>query len=229
MKNTFLITLLTLTLLSCSDESQQALPTDIVKEVQSRINTGYHLNTVIGVIDKNGTRFYNYGQMSLTDSLNPNENSIFEIGSVAKVFTIALLADLELNKEIEISNSIKQYMPVFEQVLANSNRDITLEDLINHTSGLPRNPSNVNTDDSNRLSDYSKVDLIEFLSSYTVDSSTKEYVYSNLAYVALENVIENKTGKSYESLVNESVFGTLGMNDSYFAVPDAQKPLSYTL
>jgi len=223
MKNTFLIALLTLTLLSCSDESQQKLPTDIVKEIQSRINTGYHLNTVIGVIDKNGTRFYNDGQMSLTDSLKPNENSIFEIGSVAKVFTTALLADLELNKEIEISNSIKHYMPVFEQVLANSNRDITLEDLINHTSGLPRNPTNVNRDDSNRLSDYSKADLIAFLSSYTVDSSTKEYVYSNLAYVALEYAVEAKMEKSYESLMNERIFGTLGMNDSYFVVPDAQR------
>jgi D-alanyl-D-alanine-carboxypeptidase/D-alanyl-D-alanine-endopeptidase len=223
MINTFLITLLTITLLSCSNDIQQKLPADIEKEVQNRINTGYHLNTVIGIIDKNGTRYYNYGQMSLTDSLKPNENSIFEIGSIAKVFTTALLADLELNKEIEISNSIKHYMPVFEQVLANSNRDITLEDLINHTSGLPRNPTNVNRDDSNRLNDYSKADLIEFLSSYTVDSSTKEYSYSNLAYVVLENVIENKTGKSYESLINEKIWGTLGMNDSYFTVPEAKR------
>ena len=223
MKNTFLITLLTATMLSCSDNIQEKLPAGIVKEVQNRIDTGYHLNTVIGIIDKNGTRFYNYGQMSLTDSLKPNENSIFEIGSVAKIFTTALLADLELNKEIEISNSINQYMPVFEQVLKNNNRTITLEDLINHTSGLPRNPTNVNRDDSNRYSDYSKADLIEFLSSYTVDSSTKKYLYSNLAYLVLENAIENKTEKSYESLMNEKIWGTLGMNDSYFTVPDAKR------
>ncbi len=223
MKNTLLITLLTVTMLSCSDNIQKKLPTGIVKELQNRIDTGYHLNTVIGIIDKNGTRFYNYGQMSLTDSLKPNENSIFEIGSVAKIFTTALLADLELNKEIEISNSINQYMPVFEQVLKNNNRTITLEDLINHTSGLPRNPTNVNRDDSNRYSDYSKADLIEFLSSYTVDSSTKKYLYSNLAYLVLENAIENKTGKSYESLMNEKIWGTLGMNDSYFTVPDAKR------
>jgi CubicO group peptidase (beta-lactamase class C family) len=223
MKNKILIILLTLTLLSCSNDNQQKLPADIEKEVQSRIETGYHLNTVIGVIDKNGTRFYNYGQMSLTDSLKPNENSIFEIGSVAKIFTTALIADLELNKEIEINNSINQYMPVFEQVLKNNNRIITLEDLINHTSGLPRNPTNVKRDDSNRYSDYSKADLIEFLSSYTVDSSTKEYVYSNLAYLVLENVIENKTKKSYESLINDKIWGTLGMNDSYFTVPDAKR------
>ena len=63
MKNKILIILLTLTLLSCSNDNQQKLPADIEKEVQSRIETGYHLNTVIGVIDKNGTRFYNYGQM----------------------------------------------------------------------------------------------------------------------------------------------------------------------
>ena len=223
MKNKFLITLLTITLLSCSDNIHQELPADIVKEVRNRIDIGYHLNTVIGIVDKNGTRFYNYGQMSLTDSLKPNENSIFEIASVTKTFTTALLADLELNNKIEISNSIEPYMPVFEQVLANNKRTITLEDLVNHTSGLPRNPTNTNRDDSNRYSDYSKEDLNEFLSSFTIDDSTKNYLYSNLAYLVLEKAIETKTGISYESLMQERILGILDMNDTYFIVPDEKR------
>lgn len=222
MKNKFLISLLTLTLLSCSDNIHQELPADIVKEVQNRIDNRYHLNTVIGIVDKNGTRFYNYGQMSLTNSLKPNENSIFEIGSVTKTFTTALLADLELNNEIDINSSIENYLPVFKQVLAKSNRIITLEDLVNHTSGLPRNPINSSEDD-NRYKDYTIDDLNECLSTLTIEDSTKTYLYSSLAYLALEHAIETKMHTTYESLIKDNIFHVLDMKDSYFAVPDKKR------
>ena len=113
MKTKFLITLLTVTLLSCSKNTQQKLPAEIEKETQKRIELGYLLGTVIGIIDKDGTRYYGFGQMSLTDSLKPDRNSIFEIASITKTFTTALVADLELSGEIEINTSIEQYMPVF--------------------------------------------------------------------------------------------------------------------
>jgi len=223
MKYKFLITLFTLTLLSCNDVIQQKLPADIEKETQKRIELGYHLGTVIGIIDKDGTRYYSFGQMSLTDSLMPDENSIFEIASITKTFTTALLADLELNNKLEISNSIEQYLPVFEQVLANNKRTITLEDLVNHTSGLPRNPTNVTTDDSNRYQDYSVDDLNEYLSGIAIDDSTRTYLYSNLAYLALEYAIEIRLESSYESLMQERILDVLDMKDTYFVVPDEKR------
>ncbi len=84
MQNTFLIILFTLTLLGCNDNMQQKIPADIEKETQVRIEKEYHLGTVIGIIDKNGTRYYGFGQKSLSDDSKPDENSIFEIGSVTK-------------------------------------------------------------------------------------------------------------------------------------------------
>jgi D-alanyl-D-alanine-carboxypeptidase/D-alanyl-D-alanine-endopeptidase len=210
-------------LMNCSVPKSEGLSEDIKLQTQKRIDIGYHLSTVIGIVDKNGTRFYNFGQMSLTDSLKPDENSIFEIASVTKPFTAALVADLEMTGEIEINSSIEQYMPVFNQILAKNKITITVEDLINHTSGLPRNPTNTTTDDSNRYKDYSKEDLNEFLSSFTIDDSTKNYLYSNLAYLVLEKAIETKTGISYESLIQERILGVLDMNDTYFAVPDEKR------
>ena len=223
MKYRFIIILLTIIQLSCSEHNQQELPADLVKETKNRIDNGYHLSTVIGIVDKNGTRFYNYGQMSLTDSLKPDENSIFEISSITKPFTTALLADLELKDEIEISGSIEQYMPIFKQILAKSNRTITLEDLINHTSGLSRNPSNTTIDDSNRYKDYSADALNEYLSNYSIEDSIKTYSYSNLAYLVLENAIEIKMKSSYETLMQERILEVLDMNDTYFVVPNEKR------
>ena len=199
-----------------------SLPDDVSQEVQSRIDLGYHLNTVIGVIDSNGTHFYSFGQMSLTDSEKPDQNSIYEIGSITKSFTSVLLADLELNQQIDLNSSIADYLPVFKQVTAEANRSITWEDLINHTSGLPRNPNNTRSEDSNRYRDYTVDMLNSYLTTCKIEAK-KSYLYSNLAYVVLEHAIEVKMKQSYESLINKNVLSPLGMKDTYFEIPAGKR------
>ena len=107
--------------LSISTNVQQELPPDIEKETQKRIDNGYHLGTVIGIADEDGVRYYSFGQMSLNDDSKPDKNSFFEIASITKPFTAALLTDLELKNEIDINSSIENYLPIFKQILAKSN------------------------------------------------------------------------------------------------------------
>ncbi|MBG6132868.1 CubicO group peptidase (beta-lactamase class C family) [Aquimarina sp. EL_43] len=209
--------------ISCASTNAQKLPKNIRVQTQKRIDNGYHLGTVIGIVDKTGTHYYGFGQMSLSDTNTPDENSFFEIASITKPFTTALLADLELKKEINIHDPIEIYLPVFKKVLANSTRKISLENLVTHTSGLPRNPSNTTTSDSNRYKDYSVDDLNEFLSSYKIDSKTSSYLYSNLAYLVLEHAIETKMKTSYESLINDRITTVLNMKDTHFVVPDKKR------
>lgn len=209
--------------LNCIGQTKIDLPNDIEEQAQKRIDIGIHLGTIIGVIDKNGTRYYSFGQMSLTDDSKPDENSLFEIASVTKPYTTTLVADLELNDEIQINSAVKEYLPIFNKV--KDKRAITLEDLINHTSGLPRNANNTTTDDSNRYGDYTIAKLneyIESLSRYKIPSK-KKYQYSNLAYLILEYAIETKTNISYEKLLKDKVLDVLGMKDTYFNVPYEEK------
>ena len=187
----------------------------IKQQAQERIDNGLHLATIIGVVDKNGKRFYSFGQKSLDDKTKPDENSLFEIGSVTKTFTTLLLADLELENTLKMNTPVSKYLPVFKTV--KSKKEITLEDLMNHTSGLPRDPSNVTINNSNRYGDYTFEKLNEFLNGYRV--SKQKYLYSNLAYIVLEAIIEQTTKKDYEILLEDNVFQSLGMKDTYFNVP----------
>ena len=205
-------------MLSCSSKNQQKLPSDVEKETQNRIELGYHLGTVIGIIDKNGTRFYGFGQKSLSDDSVPDKNSIFEIGSVTKTFTSGLLSDLNQKGEINIKNSIEEYLPIFKNVLANTTKDITLENLSTHTSGLPRDPYNMDVNDDYRYRDYSIDKLNEFLSDYELDSIPNTYSYSNLGVLIIEQAIESKMNKTYETLIFERVTNVLGMSDTEFQV-----------
>ena len=202
----------------CDTKPKQDLPDDIKKETLNRIELGYHLGTVIGIIDKDGTRYYSFGQKSLLDDSKPDKNSIFEIGSVTKTFTSSLLSDLNLKGEIRIQDSIQTYLPIFKNVVAKNHKIITLENLSTHTSGLPRDPFNMDVNNDYRYRDYSIEKLNNFLSNYTLDSIPNTYSYSNLGVLIIEQAIESKMNQTYESLIMERVTTILGMTDTEFKV-----------
>lgn len=225
MRNRFLLFFIILiNFSSCDKKSKLDLPVDIKKESELRIEKEYHLGTVIGIIDKNGTRYYGFGKKRLTDNSKPDENSIFEIGSVTKTFTSTLLSDLNLNGEISLQDSIQTYLPIFKNVVANSTKIITLENLSTHTSGLPRDPFNMDVNDDYRYRDYSIEKLNDFLSNYTLDSIPNTYRYSNLGVLIIEQAIESKMNKTYESLIKERVTNVLEMTDTEFKVSSDKRP-----
>ncbi|HAS39230.1 MAG TPA: hypothetical protein DCS93_02065 [Microscillaceae bacterium] len=204
--------------------AQSTLPVDIAKETQNRIDKGLHLGTIIGIIDKNGTRYYGFGRVSMANKTKPDENSIFEIGSITKTFTATLLADLEVKGAISIQKPINTYLPVFGRILSHKNQVITLENLSTHTSGLPREPTNMDANDDHRYRNYTPQDLNAFLTSYKLKSASQKYRYSNLGVLIIEHTLETHLKTTYEALMMKRVIQALGMKDSYFVVPrDKQK------
>jgi D-alanyl-D-alanine-carboxypeptidase/D-alanyl-D-alanine-endopeptidase len=83
-----------------------------------------------------------YGRLSATDQRVPDGDTVFEIGSITKVFTGILLAQAVLNGEVQLDDPISMYLPEGVTAPEYEGRPITLLDLATHTSGLPRMPSN---------------------------------------------------------------------------------------
>ncbi|MCB9222221.1 MAG: beta-lactamase family protein [Ignavibacteria bacterium] len=223
MRFKILIILFIFILISCKTEIAKELPIDIAAQAQKRVDDGYHLGTIIGIVDKNGTYYYGFGQTSLQNKNKPDQNSIFEIGSITKTFTATLLADLNLKEEINIKSPVEDYLPVLKNIYTDSIQTITLETLSTHTSGLPREPLNMDPNDDNRYRDYTTKNLNEFLKDYKLDSISGEFRYSNLGVLIIEQAIENRINQSYEKLVAERIIDHLNMNDTYFKVPSENR------
>ncbi len=215
--------LLIFILTSCKNEIIKELPTDIATQAQKRVDDGYHLGTIIGIIDKDGTQYYGFGQKSMRDGTKPDENSIFEIGSITKTFTATLLADLQLKGEINIQSPVEKYLPILKSIYTDSIQTITLENLSTHTSGLPREPLNMNPNDDYRYRDYTSKNLSNFLEGYKLDSNSGQFSYSNLGVLIIEQAIENQTNESYENLLKERIISPLNMNDTDFVVPSNKR------
>jgi D-alanyl-D-alanine-carboxypeptidase/D-alanyl-D-alanine-endopeptidase len=130
---------------SALSASESAVPPDseIRKILVDRIDTRHQsVGIVVGVVDPQGRRIIAYGKLDAGDDRILDGNTLFEIGSVTKVFTSLLLADMVQRGEVELDDPVSKYLPSEVKVPNDGKRAITLVDLATHTSGLPRMPNN---------------------------------------------------------------------------------------
>jgi len=181
---------------------------------------------VVGVIDSMGSRIVSYGTMGLSDRRPVNGDTVFDVGSITKVLTALLLADMAQRGEVSLDDPAAKYLDAKKVKLPErGGKQITLIDLATHTSGLPLRPTNLVSKDPNDKYRGYIVDLMyECLSSFTLprDIGTK-YEYSNIGYGLLGHVLEKRMGKPYGGLVESRITQPLEMKDTHIGLNSAMK------
>ncbi len=180
---------------------------------------------VVGVIEPTGRRVVAYGNLAKGDPRTVDGDTIFEIGSVTKVFTSLLLADMVNRKEVTLDDPAAKRLPESVKMPERSGKSITLHDLSTHSSGLPRVPSNLKPKDlRNPYADYSVDDLYQFLSGYTLPRDPgSELEYSNLGAGLLGHLLAYRAGTDYESLIRIRITEPLGMPDTCITLSSSMK------
>lgn len=172
---------------------------------------------VVGVLEPGGRRVVSYGNFGRDDTRRVDGNTLFEIGSVTKVFTGLLLADAVQRGEVALTDPVSKHLPAELKVPA-----VTLQQLATHTSGLPRLPSNLAPADSaNPYADYTVPQLYEFLSTYELPREAgAQYEYSNLGAGLLGHALARRAGVDYETLVRKRITTPLGMRSTSITLTD---------
>jgi|GEM_PF-4618993 len=176
------------------------------------------------------------------DDLRPvNAQSIFEIGSVTKLFTALLLIDAAERGEVALDDPVNDYLPDDVRLGPNLSGDpVTLRQLAQHTSGLPRLPSNMGERAQSILQPYATYttdelyDAVRGFTRYESDDDDQAgdpgqsettatdqpwetpYLYSNLGAALLGQALANATGEPYETLVVERIAQPLGLESTVF-------------
>lgn len=171
---------------------------------------------VVGIINAEGQRIVSYGHLNQSDTRPLNGDTIFEIGSVTKVFTSLLLSEMVQRGEVALNDPVVKFLPAGVTVPQRGGKQITLVDLSTHTSGLPRMPSNfAPKDPNNPYLDYSVEQLYQFLSTYQLPRDIgSQYEYSNLGGGLLGLALARRAATDYGSLVRQQICTPLGMNDT---------------
>lgn len=148
-----------------------------------------------------------------------DDRTAFEIGSVSKTMTAALLAELILQNQVSLNDPIAKLLPPGTKVPSYQGREITIGDIVTHASGLPSIPPQwpmVNMD--NPYAHLTEKDLLGALGATTLTRAPgSKWEYSNFAMMILSYAIAKKSGKDLETLMREHIFAPLAMNDTYIA------------
>ena len=184
-----------------------------------------NVGIVVGVFEPDGQRIVTHGTFGVGDARPVAADSIFEIGSITKVFTSLLLADMVERGEVKLDDPVAKYLPATVRMPERDGRAITLQDLSTHTSGLPRLPANHKPAKmDNPYADYTVSQLYEFLAGYTLPrASGAQYEYSNLGAGLLGHVLALRAGTDYESLLRVRILAPLAMTDTFVILGPAHR------
>ncbi len=213
---------------SAQPTSESVFPPDseIRKLLVQRIDE-YHqgVGIVAGFVEPGGRRIVAYGALDKGDLRPLDGNTVFEIGSVTKVFTALTLAEMARRGEVALSDPVAKHLPADVKVPRRGNRQITLEDLAAHTSGLPRMPANFEPKDpASPYTDYTADLLYRFLSSYELPREIGSlYEYSNLGAGLLGHALARRAGMDYEALILARICQPLGLADTRIALSPEMK------
>jgi CubicO group peptidase (beta-lactamase class C family) len=198
---------------------------DIRAILADRIDVQHQsVGIVVGVIDSAGRRIVAYGKTA-KDGKPVDADTVFEIGSVTKVFTSLLLADMVQRGEVTLTDPVSKYLPPNVKVPERGGKKITLVDLATHTSGLPYMPTNFHPKDpANPFADYTVLQLYEFLATVELPRAIgSKYEYSNLGGGLLGHALARRAGTDYETLVRTRILEPLGMKNTAITLSKAMR------
>ena len=220
----FVISLLLTCWASTASIGQATLPPDIVESIERRIAYGINPSIAIGLIDEYGSHFFMFGSKTPGGEA-VDKHTIYEIGSITKTFTAALLMHLVEQGIVRLDDPVSMHLPKEVRVPHRNGQAMTLAQLSDHTSGLPRMPGNFTpANPLNPYADYTVQQMYDFVSGHNLRRDPgAEYEYSNLAQGLLGHILELKTGKSYEQLMIDAIADPLGMAETRITLTDRMR------
>jgi CubicO group peptidase (beta-lactamase class C family) len=199
------------------DEIREILIKRIDQQKQS-------VGIVVGVIEPAGRRVVAHGNLAKGDPRTLDGDTIFEIGSVSKVFTSLLLADMVNRNEVALDDPAAKYLPEHVRIPERSGKSITLVDLSTHRSGLPNVLNLKVKDPTNPYTGYNVDDLYQFLSGYELPRDPgSEFEYSNLGAGLLGHLLAYRAGSDFESMIRSRITEPLGMPDTGITLSSSMK------
>ena len=161
-----------------------------------------------------------YGYRDAKKGVLNDEHSIFQLGSVTKQFTSAVILKLQAEKKLSVSDKLSKYFPDYPR-----GDSITIKQLLTHTSGIYNY-----TDDGNFMKNEitkpkTRAQMMALFENKPLGFSPgTSWSYSNSGYSMLGYIIEQVTKTSYEQAVRNYIFSPLKMTHSGFDFTDLKSP-----
>jgi CubicO group peptidase (beta-lactamase class C family) len=210
--------------------------TDIEPEidgaVQPLLKDRKGVGIVVAVLDRHGQRVFGYGSIAVNSGMAPDGDTVFEIGSITKVFTSAVLAQMVRDGALQLDDPVKDYLPPEASLPRRNGKEITLLHLATHTSGLPLAPADIRAhvllrpaDWHNPYAHYGTKQLYSFLAKCRLSCDPGDsYEYSNVGLGLLGMALTHRAKvRNYNELIRRQIGDPLGLKDTGVTLSAGQR------
>lgn len=203
----------------------KTVPDSRIAEILARRidREGQGVGIAVGIVEAAGRRTVVHGVRDLVARHAVTAGTLFEIGSITKVYTSLLLADMAARGECGLDEALGALLPA-ALMLPWRGRPIVLRDLASHGAGLPSIDAQVaNADPRDPYAGYGTRRLFDALARIEPrDEPGTAYAYSNLGAALLGQALALRAGLPYEELVARRILRPLGLERTAFsATPPA--------
>lgn len=179
------------------------------KIMQDAINDSVFPGGVVGVM-RNGSLVWQqgYGYHDYSKTKAVQANGVYDMASITKIMaTTTSIMKLTDEGKITLDDPVSKYIPEFDQ---GKKKEITIRHFLLHTSGLPAFRIYV---DKLRT----REELIHAVRNEPlINEPGKEYVYSDLGFILLAEIVQEVTGKRLDQYVHDEFFEPMGMSCTTF-------------
>ncbi|OKO52658.1 D-alanyl-D-alanine carboxypeptidase [Bacillus toyonensis] len=162
------------------------------------------------------TSSYTAGVADLSTKKPVKSDYRFRIGSVTKTFTATTVLQLVGENRVQLDDSIEKWLPGLIQGNGYDGNQITIRQLLNHTSGIAEYLKSKDADIMNSKKTYTAEEIVKIGLSLPPDFSPgKGWSYSNTGYVILGMLIEKITGNSYAEEIEKRIIEPLDLSNTF--------------
>ncbi len=195
--------------LTCNNLSVFTVKADSI--VNIAISKNAFLGVSTGIYSENcGNWISTAGFLGKRIQEKPNQFSQFRIASISKPMTAVAILQLYENGEIDLDLPIQKYLPEFPK---KKKGDVTIRQLLNHTSGVPHYKSNLGIFNFTHYDNCLKA-LDKFQDRELAFKPDTEFLYSSFGYTLLGAVIEKISGKSYQDYMHDNIWEPANMTNT---------------
>ncbi len=186
----------------------------IEKFIEENIDKGKIPGLFVTIVKGDETIYQKgYGYADVDAQRPVNSETLFEIGSNSKAFTALGILNLQKKGLINLTDEVTKYIPWFSVKYKGKEASVTIEQLLHHTSGIPFHTIEKIPASS---ADSALEDTVKTLIDIDLDDEPgRKFSYATINYDVLGLVIEKVTGVTYEKYIEENIFKTMGLYNTY--------------
>ncbi len=163
------------------------------------------------LIDKGQTSIGHFGHTAKDNGQPVDDQTAFVIGSVSKSFTAVAIMQLKEKGALKLDDSVSEYLPEFKGSTA---ADITIRQLLSHTSGFSMAQGNQNQADLTIDKDALNRRVFVLTDVKLATTPGEKWAYSNANYQLLSRVVEILSDQEFGDYIEDQIMKPLGMDDS---------------